>query len=322
MKFHRTDDAESFLLLEPNENQIIQFIVSLRNRGAAQYSLNSYYTTLKHFFEINDIILNWKKIRMFKERLNTKRAVDRPYKHAEIHRLLEMATFRERVLILLMCSAGLRVDALPYLSVGDLVKIEKYNLYEITVYKGEREGYKTYCTPECAAAIDTYLEYRRNRLQEIITEETPLLVNLSDKEKSHNGHNVGKRMTVVNIQETILRLVYDTGLRKDKKTRRGARHAIMVCHGLRKFFRSQLHFAGVDHLRAETLIGHSTGLVGTYTIIPEEELFKSYLTAVNHLTINEEKRLQLKISELTEMASRFDAKLDKIDKLAQKLGIA
>src|SRR5437867_4006052 len=43
---------------------------------------------------------------------------------------------------------------------GTSEEIEKYGIYKITVYRGDQEEYRTYCTPEAKKAIDAYLEYR------------------------------------------------------------------------------------------------------------------------------------------------------------------
>jgi integrase len=153
---------------------------------------------------------------MFVGKSKAKRANDRPYTHQEIHRLIEAASYRQKVLVLLMCSAGLRVGAIPSLNVGHLKKIDissndNQHIYEITVYANEPEQYKSYCTFECAQAIDSYLEYRKTRLGEIITDESPLVVNMADKEANHTN-NVGAKITVVDIQQTIYRLSHSLNL--------------------------------------------------------------------------------------------------------------
>jgi hypothetical protein len=56
--------------------------------------------------------------------------------------------------LLLMSSSGMRVGALSLLKIRNLEKIDKYSLYKITVYENEYEEYVTFCTPECAKAID------------------------------------------------------------------------------------------------------------------------------------------------------------------------
>jgi integrase len=328
MKFFNVDDAEELLKWDPKiiENRIIEYIISARKRGRAQRLLNMYFSILKKFFKINDVNtgINWDRIKMFVGKTNGKKANDRPYTHQEIHKLLEGATFRQKVIVLLMCSAGLRSGVIPSLKVGHLQKIEKYNIYRIQVYAGTDDEYTTYCTLECAAAIDSYLEFRKTRLSEQITEDSPLVINLENKEGRRNRgkENVSEPITVENVKQVTYRLLRDVGLRNAQNKKlmySGDRHVTATCHSLRKFMRTQLKNAGVDHLHAET---HSTGLVGVYTKIEDEqELLDAYLLAVNHLTINEENRLREKVRTLTAEQDRIIKKLNKIDALAEKLGI-
>jgi site-specific recombinase XerD len=334
MKFLRVDDPELLLKWDNKviEDQIVSFVVSLRHAGAAQLSIRQYYTGIKHFYEINDVVLNWKKLKIFVGKSKAKRTNDRPYEHKEISKLLEYSTPRTKVIILLMCSAGLRVGGLTSLSVGDLSKIEKYNIYQITVTNNKgRPPYITFCSPECAAAIDTYLQFRKERLGEIVTEVSPVISNLTNKEHNYRETSPGTRMTVVNIKQAVWRLLKDAGFRRPDNAKKilGQRHSTALCHSMRKFMRTQLKNAGVDHLHAETLIGHSTGLVGVYTKIEEEELLEAYTKAIPHLTINNEEREKLKVKELTaarerdrltfeqkfeEYQSTMNAKFDAINK--------
>ena len=63
---------------------------------------------------------------------------------------------RSKIIILLMSSSGMRYGAIPSLKLGNLVKIEKYGLYQITVYhNSKKHNYKTFCTPECTSVIDS-----------------------------------------------------------------------------------------------------------------------------------------------------------------------
>ena len=101
---------------------------------------------------------------------------DRPYTREEIKVMLKTANdIRSKIIILLMSSSGMRHGALPLLKIKDLIKIEKYNLYQITVYqKSRKHNYKTFCTPECTSLIDSYLNYRKHT-GEILKAESPLL---------------------------------------------------------------------------------------------------------------------------------------------------
>jgi hypothetical protein len=60
---------------------------------------------------MNDVItLNWKKIHSFEPEPEL-RSEDRPYSHHEIATLLSKASARDRAIILLMASTGVRVGA-------------------------------------------------------------------------------------------------------------------------------------------------------------------------------------------------------------------
>jgi hypothetical protein len=83
----------------------------------------------------------------------------------EIQTMLKTATdIRVKIIvILLISSSGMRAGAIPILKIRNFTKIEKYNLHQINVYeKSKKSNYKTFCTPECAAVNDTYLNYRKH----------------------------------------------------------------------------------------------------------------------------------------------------------------
>jgi integrase len=120
---------------------------------------------------MNDVTsLNWKKITSYQGE-HEKVAEDRPYTHSEIQTLIAHTTPRNRAIILLMSSAGLRLGAIPLLRIRDIIPIDKYQIYKINVYaKSKKSSYFSYCSVECRQEIDSYLAYRR-RWAERITDE-------------------------------------------------------------------------------------------------------------------------------------------------------
>lgn len=70
------------------------------------------------------------------------------YTREQIRQLLTGADERETVVILALCSTGMRRGAIPRLTFGDLTPLDKWGIYAIRVYAGEEEEYMTYCTPE------------------------------------------------------------------------------------------------------------------------------------------------------------------------------
>ena len=107
---------------------------------------------------MNDITtLNWKKIsKVLSEYKRV--ANDRPYTREEIKKMLERTDQRDRIIILLMCSLGRRQGAIHSLKLGHLEKMQQ-DVYKIVVYKNHSEEYITFCSPECAKAIDDYLTF-------------------------------------------------------------------------------------------------------------------------------------------------------------------
>ena len=88
---------------------------------------------------MNDTQLNWDKIHSF-EGENEKQAEDRPYTHSEIESLIQRTSPRNRAIILLMASSGLRVGAVPLLRIRDLEPIDKYSIYKINVYTKSKKS--------------------------------------------------------------------------------------------------------------------------------------------------------------------------------------
>jgi integrase len=120
-----------------------------------------------HFYAMNDIVLNRKKISMYVGdyvRANK----DRAYTTTEIQRLLEFCDERAKALVLLMASTGIRIGAIPDLQFKHLKKIPEYNLYQITIYEGTKDEYYCFTTPESAAAIDVYLDYRARSGEKLV----------------------------------------------------------------------------------------------------------------------------------------------------------
>ena len=155
----------------------------LRNERYRYSAIHVSYAAIVHFFEINDINLNTRKIkRFFPQDESDRYSTDRPYSVDEIKQILDKCDIRSRVIILLMVSTGMRLGALhtyeegrPGIRVGELKKFDEFGLYMISVYPWSKsDRYYTFCTPECAAAIEAYLDYRR-KFGEEIKDKSPLI---------------------------------------------------------------------------------------------------------------------------------------------------
>jgi site-specific recombinase XerD len=168
------------------QSKIVEFLRYLSlNVGVSSVTVTSYLTTITYFYNMNDITgINWKKVsKVLPEPMKV--ANDRPYTREEIARMLERVDDRGKVVILLMCSTGMRQGAIPTLIVGDCKKTET-GIYTITVYRNSSQQYTTMCSFECAQAIDKYLEYRQRCGEKIIV-TSPLIRQTFDKQNPEDA---------------------------------------------------------------------------------------------------------------------------------------
>jgi integrase len=121
------------------ENQIIDFLLSLKNRGLSYHSVKCYFSAIAHFYIMNDIVLNRKKIIKFINTDEKKKNKNLGYSSEQIHKLLDVCDERTKAIILIYASTGMRLAALPALKIGDLIFFSDPGLCQITVYQGYKE---------------------------------------------------------------------------------------------------------------------------------------------------------------------------------------
>lgn len=118
-----------------------------------------YMSALLSFYEVNDISLRKKRIARFLGVQSTRKHNDRAYTTEEIKKMLDHAAdIRTKVIVLLLASSGIRLGAVAELNKTP-TKNARLQHIQITIYHNTREEYFTYCIPECASAIDDYLNY-------------------------------------------------------------------------------------------------------------------------------------------------------------------
>ncbi len=103
-------DLPSFLKLPDQKitNLIIQYLVQ---KKLSTSSKNVILHAIKHACEMNDVLLNWKKIKKFAKGEKTGNEIsvkDRGYFHEEIQQILSFSDQRVRTCFLILASTGIR----------------------------------------------------------------------------------------------------------------------------------------------------------------------------------------------------------------------
>jgi integrase len=311
-KFHNTDPDQ---LIQLNVTQlktmILNYIIHLKKvakRSAGkptrgELSVNSiklYLIGVKSFLEFNEIALPWKKIAKFypDDVTNSYRS----YTKEEIKKLLSVADPRDRCIILLMASSGIRVGAIQTLKVKSIKRLDG-DIGIVTVYPESKGSvYATLVTPEFLTSLDEYIKYRKSQ-GEKITEESWLIRDKFATFSSKTNRAIPPSDQSINKQMRFL--IRKAGLPFED---------LQPDHGLRKFFNTALMNSDVAYTFKELLMGHSVKLDDVYydrdNEKSQQKILLEYMKAIDALTIHDEYRLKKKIVE-------YEEKLKDVPKVEQ-----
>jgi integrase len=311
-KFHNTDPDQ---LIQLNVTQIkttiLNYIIHLKKIAKqsagkptkGELSVNSiklYLIGVKSFLEFNEIALPWKKISKFypDDVTNSYRS----YTKEEIKKLLSVADPRDRCIILLMASSGIRVGAIQSLKIKSIKRLDG-EVGIVTVYPESKGSvYTTLVTPEFLASLDEYIKYRKSQ-GEKITAESWLI-----RDKFATFSNKTNRPippSDKSIRKQMCFLIRKAGLPLED---------LQPDHGLRKFFNTALMNSDVAYTFKELLMGHSVKLDNVYydrdNEKSQQKILLEYMKAIDALTINDEYHLKKKIVE-------YEEKLKDVPKVEQ-----
>ena len=311
-KYHNTDpDSLVQLKADQIKNMVIEYIVQLK-KVAKQYvskakrgeicvnSIKTYVMGIQSFLEFHEIALPWKKISRFypPEIANNLRA----YTKEEIIKILSVADLRDRCIILLMISTGIRVGAIKSLRIKHLKKL-KEETGILTVYAESKDDkYNTLITPECIAAIEAYLQYRKKQCEKI-TDDSYII---RDKFATFSKRtNRSKPLSENTINKQMKHLLRKAGLSYEE---------LQPDHGLRRLFNTILMNSDVTYSFKELMMGHSVKLDDVYydkdNEKSQQKILLEYMKAIDDLTINDEYRLRKQIVE-------FEEKLKDVPRIEQ-----
>jgi hypothetical protein len=261
-----------------SESDIVTYLMQMKQQGLSYSYRNLAKPAIKHFYLMNDVVLNWDKISKFLGE-QTFDNDTRGYTHEEIQKLLNVADAKYKCVILTLCSTGMRREALVQINPAtDMEYLEDYKLYEITIYRKTKYEQICFTTPEAAEAIKLHMLSRQRKY----------------------FHAVNPKAVRIHLR----RLAVRDGLGQihpfTENGRKGQFHdKIPAVHGFRKFCITQMARAKVDTEIAKLLTSHSIGVRSKYLNYSDDDLLSEYVKAIDYLTINNENRLKKQMEELT-----------------------
>jgi len=142
-----------------------RWLDDLNTRDTAPRTQQVYFHAVKKFVEVivPESQVNWKLVELPK---TWSVEEDRPPTKQELKDILNHGNLKDRALILLAVSSGLREGTLAELQIGD-VDFDAYEDVAVIKVRPEaakqRVGYVAFATPEAKNALKQYMELRKRR---------------------------------------------------------------------------------------------------------------------------------------------------------------
>jgi integrase len=265
------------------EHLIIDYVEARRNQVSGS-TISQVRDALKHFYAMNDFEngINWSKITRMMPWAR-KIGSDRAPTMEEVRKIVDNADLRMKCIILLLCSSGIRVGAIDYLTWRDvepIIEAGEVVSARLIVYRGDSEEYQTFITPECYRAL---LDYRRRReaIVEKVVPTSPLIRDMWDDERYRPHKNedpkVARPLNSKVVRNLVRKLLWKLELRSPD-----GKHEFKQVHGFRKFFKTQSERV-MKTIDVEKLLGHTEN----YYKPDKEYLLQEFKRAVPFLTISE-----------------------------------
>jgi hypothetical protein len=254
----------------------------------SEATVPNFLKPIKLFCDMNDILLNWKKI---SKRVPRGRSFgqDRTPSLEEVKQILAYPDRRIRPVALTMLSSGVRLGAFDYLDWGHIEPVKKSGQIvaaKIRVYAGTPDEYRSFITPECYHVLEEYIKFRTSN-GERVTKDSPLIRDLFYPDRLGKGEpHLPKRLKSSGVKRMVEDALRGTGIRK-ALTEGKKRHEFQADHGFRKYFKSTAE-KHMKSLHVEMLMGHNVGLAENYYRPSETDLLADYARAIPELTIFEQ----------------------------------
>jgi integrase len=314
-KYTGNNIKEAILLQRIVEDYVLSIQSKISKGEITAQTAHNMIHPVKLFCEMNDIILNWRKINKLLP-YGSGNAADEAYTREQIKKMLEHSDLRAKIPILFMASSGMRLGGFVGLRDGDIrpifdeVTSKKLVAAHVVVYKGTDDEYDIFISPE---AFSIYQEYRNLRIKfgEVITKKSPILLrrfDISPDGKTATLDNT-KPVALSTVAGIIRTVAYKAGIREVSENYKD-RYNIKIVHGFRKFFNTTLSNIrtkdgrlAIDFIRKEMMMGHALmnihALEENYNRADRPKmLLEDYLKAVSELTISDEECIKVKVKKL------------------------
>ncbi|MGY5150361.1 MAG: tyrosine-type recombinase/integrase [Candidatus Nitrosopumilus sp. bin_68KS] len=308
-KYYNLDSWDSVLSLESTDlkEKIEDYIINYKNQGKSANYIRVITFALQSLCDSNEKMgINWKKIRKLLGK-KTRPKKSRPYTTDEIKRMLGgVKGLRNKALILLLSSSGVRRGAIPSMRIKDLKQMP-HGCLAMTVYPDTDEEYTTFINKEASEFLSRYHEQRKHDGEELTTNS------LVFRSIYKNAKSKVKLLDEKSISNLILRAKHNAGIDVDDAPN-------LLVHAFRRRFNTVLKLqSNANPTLIERLMGHDQKLDNSYFQPTIDQLFEEYQKGMADLTIDDSERLLVERQEMQEEINRLEQEKSKNRELENRI---
>lgn len=267
-------DFEKLLTKPKTHGQ--QVIDTILENDSASVSIHAHIASMKALLRAYDLEhgIKWKypkqRERKYRDRLPTV---------AELKYILNNASLKQKVILLLLISSGMRIGSLEHLRLKDFTYNDEHGLVKINVYSTKtRHQYTTFATKEFWDIFQQWISELKNNNE---IDDNSLIF------EKYYFSNKGRKKIVKNWWTT--RMSAELNIRlfdRCELLERNDGILKFTAHTLRKFFKTACVVSGIPELYSELMLGHKSGIQQTYFRPSDEMMMMEYKKVAERLTIN------------------------------------
>jgi len=162
-KFYHIRDYDSLLKIDIKKLQemLEDYLFTLKKTQSSG-SIQTAFFAIELFFSMNDVVLNFKKLRKMFPAVEKKSGMS-AYTTKDVQNILKITTSRKhKALVHFLASSGVRIGSLSDLKLKHLRDMP-HDCKAVTVYPDSKDEYITFLTPEACQSLEEYFEERRKK---------------------------------------------------------------------------------------------------------------------------------------------------------------
>jgi len=302
---------DELIKVEQNDIQkmLEQYTLFLRENGKSLAKIKTFYCSLKLFLSMNDVIINWVKIRkMFPEA--TKARGDKAYTTEQVRQILKLFSNNPKYTALthFLSASGVREGFSEELKIKHLKDMPN-GCKAVTVYADHVKEYTTFIHAEAVKALDEYFESRKQKGEKL----TP------DSWVFNSAKYPEKALTTNNIVTHFSHKCKD---KIDRGEFKNNRYEIAITYGIRKRWKTiVMENPNVNRDIVEKMFSHKSRipLDNAYFKPVLEVMFAEYEKTIPDLVIDESYKLRYELEKKNQKIDELEAKESEIISLKSRL---